>query len=227
LILSRSLQNRVYRGEIVHKGAAYPGEHPAIVEEDLWREVQEKLEANGVERTGARDKAKLAFLLAGALFDAEGEGMTPTHAIKKGVRYRYYVSRRLITNLKASGADDPGRREQGQRLPAGDLEYLVIGRLKAFFFDRDAIAASLPRERRSAPHVKRALGAATEIARVLASEETSAIFDLLRPLLVRVQVHPDRIDIGVAAERIADALLGEAASSRDVKTLPSMGLTHI
>jgi site-specific DNA recombinase len=56
--LYEMLQNRVYRGEIVHKGAAYPGEHPAIVEEDLWRQVREKLESNGVERTGARDRAK-------------------------------------------------------------------------------------------------------------------------------------------------------------------------
>ena len=95
------LQNRVYRGEIVHKGAAYPGEHPAIVDEDLWRQVQEKLEANGVERTSARDRTKLAYLLAGVLFDAENEPMTPTHAIKKGVRYRYYVSRPLITGVKA------------------------------------------------------------------------------------------------------------------------------
>jgi hypothetical protein len=53
--LYQMLQNRVYRGEIVHKGAAHPGEHPAIVDEALWRQVQEKLEANGVERSGARN----------------------------------------------------------------------------------------------------------------------------------------------------------------------------
>jgi len=26
------LQNRIYRGEITHKGNAYPGEHPALVD---------------------------------------------------------------------------------------------------------------------------------------------------------------------------------------------------
>ena len=30
------LQNRIYRGEITHKGNAYPGEHPAIVDKPLW-----------------------------------------------------------------------------------------------------------------------------------------------------------------------------------------------
>ena len=30
------LQNRIYRGEIVHKGKSYAGEHEAIVDEALW-----------------------------------------------------------------------------------------------------------------------------------------------------------------------------------------------
>ena len=176
--LYQMLQNRVYCGEIVHKGAAYPGEHPAIVDEELWRQVQEKLEANGVERTGARDRAKLAYLLAGVLFDAEGEAMTPTHAVKKGVRYRYYVSRRLITDVKASGQRDPGRRDSGQRLPAGDLERLVIERLKTFFADADAVTQALPPRRRSAPNVKRALGAAAEFVRGIAAEDAGETFEL-------------------------------------------------
>jgi site-specific DNA recombinase len=117
--LYQMLQNRVYRGEIVHKGAAYPGEHPAIVEEDLWPRVQDKLEANGVERIGARDRAKLAYLLAGVVVDAEGETLTPTHAIKKGVRYRYCASRRLITEGTASGQGEQAGRDQARRGQSG------------------------------------------------------------------------------------------------------------
>jgi hypothetical protein len=49
------LQNRLYRGEITHKGNAYPGEHPAIVDKPLWDDVQAVLAANRIERTtGAR-----------------------------------------------------------------------------------------------------------------------------------------------------------------------------
>ena len=117
--LYQMLQNRVYRGEIVHKGSAYPGEHTPIVDEELWRQVQKKLEANGVERRGARDEAKLAYLLPGVLFDDAGQRMTPTHAIKKGVRYRYYVSRRLITDVRSGDKHEAGA---GQRLPATELE---------------------------------------------------------------------------------------------------------
>ena len=53
--LYQMLQNQVYRGEIVHKGAAFPGEHPSIVDEALWSAVQQKLETNGVDRRTSRD----------------------------------------------------------------------------------------------------------------------------------------------------------------------------
>ena len=202
--LYQMLQNRVYRGEIVHRDAAYPGEHPAIVEEGLWRQVQQKLEANGVERRGARDQAKLAYLLPGVLYDAAGQLMTPTHAIKKGVRYRYYASRRLITDVRGGEKRDPGA---GQRLPAAELERLVIERLKTFFADPDVITKTLPARRRSAPAVKRALAAAADIIRAVATEGEERTFGLLRPFIARAQVHLDRIDVELGADRIADALL--------------------
>ena len=45
------LQNRLYRGEIVHKGQSHPGEHPAIIEPPLWDAVQGQLRSNTAERT--------------------------------------------------------------------------------------------------------------------------------------------------------------------------------
>ena len=90
------LQNRLYRGEITHKGNSYPGEHPAIVDKPLWDDVQAVLAANRVERaTGAR--ASHPSLLTGMVFDETGERLTPTYAVKKGTRYRYYVSTSLVT----------------------------------------------------------------------------------------------------------------------------------
>jgi hypothetical protein len=89
------LRNRIYRGEIVHKDQHYPGEHEPIIDEPLWEEVQAKLAANAVERaTGERVLSP--SLLAGLLYDGQGHRMTPSHAVKKGMRYRYYVSQPLI-----------------------------------------------------------------------------------------------------------------------------------
>ena len=80
----------------IPQGRTYPGEHPAIVDEPLWDDVQAVLAANRVERTmGAR--AIHPSLLTGMVFEETGERLTPTYAVKKGTRYRYYVSTSLIT----------------------------------------------------------------------------------------------------------------------------------
>ena len=40
------LQNRLYRGEIVHKGEVHPGEHQPIIDGPLWDAVQAQLALN-------------------------------------------------------------------------------------------------------------------------------------------------------------------------------------
>jgi site-specific DNA recombinase len=121
------LQNRLYRGEIPHKGNSYPGKHPAIVDKPLWDEVQAVLAANRVERaTGAR--ASHPSPLTGMVFDETGERLTPTYAVKKGTRYRYYVSSSLLTGVGRT-------RSIGRRIPAGNLEGLVINRICTFLAD--------------------------------------------------------------------------------------------
>src|SRR5712671_1170425 len=64
------LQNRIYRGEIVHKDQSYPGEHEPIIDEPLWEEVQAKLAANAVERTTG-ERTLSPSLLAGLLYDGQ------------------------------------------------------------------------------------------------------------------------------------------------------------
>src|SRR5213075_1397198 len=82
------LRNRIYRGEIVHKDQHYPGEHEPIIDEKLWDEVQAKLAANAVERSAGEAVASPS-LLAGLLYDGQGHRMSPSHAVKNGMRYRY------------------------------------------------------------------------------------------------------------------------------------------
>jgi hypothetical protein len=80
------LQNRICRGEIVHKDQSYPGEHQAIIDPAVWDAVQACLAENVVAR-GIGRRVKSPSLLAGLLFDGEGQRMTPTHAVKNGRRY--------------------------------------------------------------------------------------------------------------------------------------------
>src|SRR5260370_4156938 len=79
------LQNRIYRGEIVHKDKHYPGEHDAIIEPELWDAVQEKLAANAAERSPG-GRAKNPSLLAGLLIDGDGNRTTPAQEVNKSRR---------------------------------------------------------------------------------------------------------------------------------------------
>jgi hypothetical protein len=85
--LSYILKNRHYLGEINHKGRSWPAEHAPIIAADLFEAVQAKLKEN--LNRAANDKTKSSALLMGKIFDDHGNPMSPSHAVKKGVRYRY------------------------------------------------------------------------------------------------------------------------------------------
>src|SRR5712672_862948 len=154
--LYRMLQNRIYRGEIVHKDQHYPGEHMPIVDEGLWDEVQTKLAANAVKHRNG-EKMKNASLLAGLLFDGQGHRMTPTHAIKKGTRYRYYISRPLIGESRADAPD-------GLRIPAGDIEQLVTTRIGQLLSEPAKVFEALAPQVKTAARQRQMLDRAAELA---------------------------------------------------------------
>lgn len=129
------LQNRIYQGEITHQGVAYPGQHAAIIDPELWQIVQDKLAANRQDRSLAVG-AEASSLLAGLIADAGGNPMTPTHAKKRAKRYRYYVSASLL-------AGERPQAKQGMRIPAGDIEGLVLDRLRALLSSRIDIGDTL------------------------------------------------------------------------------------
>jgi len=119
------LSNPIYVGKVRHKEEVFDGLHAAIIRDEVWDQVQATLEQNRNDRT-SRTNAKSRSPLAGKIFDADGEPLTPSHANKKGRRYRYYISRHLI--------DESGARQDGWRLPATEIEGAVI---KAIQEDRD------------------------------------------------------------------------------------------
>jgi DNA invertase Pin-like site-specific DNA recombinase len=112
------LSNPIYTGQIAHKGQLHPGQQPALIDDESWSAVRDQLTANTGDHR-RRVKAAEPSLLAGLLVDARGERLTPSHAVKKGRRYRYYVSAALITD---AGTD----RAQGWRLAAREIEEAVI-----------------------------------------------------------------------------------------------------
>jgi len=158
------------------------------------------LRANRVERSYGR-KTHSPAILGDILFDAAGEPMTPSHAVKKGVRYRYYVSRHLVTGAQSG---DPG-----QRLPARGIETLVIARLRAFLANPSAVEDALPEDRRDAPTRKRVAAAATELIQALDDSSNPSREPFLRAALHRVQVHAASVEIELCARSLVGMLTGD------------------
>jgi DNA invertase Pin-like site-specific DNA recombinase len=202
------LQNRIYRGEITHKGNSYPGEHPAIIDHLLWDTVQAILAQNRVGRaTGAR--AKHPSVLGGLVFDASGERLTPTYAIKKGTRYRYYVSSCLVRGAK-------GSRAGGWRIPAGDLEGLVINKISELFSDPSVLFDVLDGEKKPGSWQRHLVERGREIARQLNAEAPDKVKATLMALLCQLTIYPDRVEITISRARAVELL---ARESNDLTTL--------
>jgi hypothetical protein len=192
------LQNRIYRGEIVHKGQHYPGEHVPIIDQPLWDEVQAKLAANAVEqRSGGR--MKHPSLLAGLLFDSEGHRMTPTHAIKSGTRYRYYISRSLISGGRADAPD-------GLRIPANDIEQLVVTRIGEFFSEPARLAETLADLVRTAAQQRQLLQRTAELVANWPTLTATQLRPVLTAMVQRIVIGLDQVDIQLLPSHIAAAL---------------------
>ncbi|HTF42574.1 MAG TPA: recombinase family protein [Terriglobales bacterium] len=120
--LAYLLKNRAYVGEVVHQNQIFQGDHAPIVDRELFDAVQEKLKGGAVERK-LRLKGSPS-LLAGKIYDDRGNRMTPSHTLKKGVRYRYYVSQALLQNRD-------GAAGSVARVPAAEIETLVTDALRS------------------------------------------------------------------------------------------------
>lgn len=185
------LANRMYRGDIVHKGEAYPGEHEPIVSEELWDEVQRAL-ANRSQGGSTRQTARWPSLLINLLFDGEGRPMSPSHSTRKAAnadgapqrrRYRYYQTR----------SDAEGG--VAWRVTASDVEPLVRSRLASFLEDQQAIIAMA--EDRSPHIIDTVISSSLEMATKLRSHATGECRDIIENIVRRIDLSQDNIVISV------------------------------
>src|SRR5271154_1975153 len=112
------LSNPIYVGRIPHNGQVHEGQHPPIVTQGLWDEVQQNLRDHlGAART-KRTRQSSDALLIGKLYDDGGNRMSPTWARKGSKRWRYYVSQAALQGEKSKAGSI-------LRVPATDVETLV------------------------------------------------------------------------------------------------------
>ncbi len=158
------LQNRIYLGEVMHKGKAYPGEHDAIVDADLFARVAALLQQNRNNHVNGVHAGEPSLLI-GKVYDGLGRTMSPDHATKRGRRYRYYASR----------TEGSSKEVKAWRVPAGDLEGLVLSQLSRRF----DLETSLAR---------------TPLPSMAMSEQRALIASAVQ----RIDIYLDRVDIRFA-----------------------------
>jgi len=142
--LYKMLHNRMYLGEIVHKGKSFPGQHQAIVTQAQWDAVHALIATDGMERRrDTKDRQRDPVLLRGLLFTHDGERLVPSYTVKKGKTYRYYSPvkhRRLGAWASQHGA-----------LPAAAVEELVTQQIVAALSAPHLVQAVWDRIRESHP----------------------------------------------------------------------------
>jgi site-specific DNA recombinase len=200
------LHNRVYVGDAVHKGTAYPGEHEAIIGKTLWDKVQAVL-AESPKVRAARSRAQTPALLKGMIFGPDGRAMSPTHTRRGDKLYRYYVSQSVI---KGSASDSTVGR-----LPAAEIEAAVVAQIRALLRSPEIVVATW----RSA---REEIEGLTEAAVREALEGLDPLWDELFPaeqtrivqlLIERVDVDTDGIDVRLRIDGLS-SLVGDLAGCR-------------
>ncbi len=191
------LQNRIYLGQIVHKGECHPGAHPAIIGQSLWEQVQRQLAQNNVDQA-TRRWAKEPSLLAGLLYDRTGARLTPSHANKNGRRYRYYVSRALT----AGRASD----SEALRIPAHDIEQVVRVEIQKLLNNEAEIAALLQPIALSPMTSRRLAQRAQQIAIAWYDESPLSQLAYLKRIVRRIVFDGHGLSIEVAKRALVEAL---------------------
>ena len=166
--LHKLLRNRIYLGELSHKGNWYPGAHPPIIDQALWDKVHAVLAKDGHARSvETKIRSRTDALLRGLLYTPSGERMYPTYSNKRGHKYHYYVSK------SESRFGAPGKSYE--RLPAPEIEAAVVAQIRTVLTSPESIASVVR-------HIQRNGAQIDEASTVMAMGRLNDVWDHLFPV---------------------------------------------
>lgn len=181
--IHKVLRNRIYLGELSHKGTWYPGAHPAIIDHGLWGQVHELLHQDSHPRSvTSKLRTPTDSLLRGLLYSPSGERMYPSYTRKQGKQYRYYISR--------SESCFGSTAKTHERIPADGIEAAAISQIKTVLTSAEAIASVCA-------CIKHNKGQIDEASAVIAMHRLSDVWEQLFPAekhrLINLMV--ERVDL--------------------------------
>ena len=208
------LSNPIYVGDVRHKEQIATGQHEAIIERELWDAVQKTLK----EQTNPRsrpDNLENASLLGGLLFDETGDRLTPSHAIKDGKRYRYYISQRLMQARK--------RDASGWRLPAEELEARIIAVIRDLLADHKQTHGIVGLAGRDAHTVTIVMDRLAKLGQSLSATLTQQARARLRGIITRINIEPGQLVLILSRDGLWKSL-GVDSQDQQMNAEPSTQL---
>jgi hypothetical protein len=145
-------------------------------------------------------------LLCGLLYDEDGNRFTPSHAVKRGKRYRYYVSQKVIKDA----ASAPG---QPSRIPAQELEKVVLTELKGFLASADRVVTALSNESDDVAITSLLIEGAAACSERLEANSPSKLSEVIEQIVARILVHQTSVDLQIDRSKLRAQLLGSSPSS--------------
>ncbi len=191
--LQTILANPLYIGKIRHGKVLYDGQHEGLIDQDLWDAAQLQL-LNNTQGPRWRDRVTGHSALLGKLYDAEQRRFVPSHTIKKGRRYRFYISETL-----RRGADPTG-----WRLPAKKIESAVVDSVRLVLMDATALSTAVIETQDCADLVHPIIALAADAVTDWSSDR------LLSELVTKVEVRTDLIRLSMNLHALL-AGVGEAS----------------
>lgn len=208
------LKNPLYISKIRHRDKIYQGQHETIINQEVWGHVQTLLAANGGARKATRNVPSHGWL-SRLLLDSTSEPMVVTHAKKQGRIYRYYVSASFMT--KKSNIS------QGWRLPAKEIESIVLRAIKTFLSDPIKLLKVLGAENLTTAIIASATKTAAQLIEKIDTATLPDMTCLVRPLIKEVRVSLYEIIIDVSIKGLGYTLsidVDDDASRYHTITLP-------
>ena len=151
-------------------------------------------------------RAASPSLLVGLLQDADGNPFTPSHTVKHGRRYRYYVCKPT--------KNDPAKAGRPDRLPAHDIESLVSARLRAFFqSDRELVdQLALPTD--PLQMTQQLVAGALDISTEWPSASPVKLRELTRKIIKRIVIHPEKVELYLNRSELRDLLVKDHSTGQ-------------
>nr|WP_295462741.1 recombinase family protein [Mesorhizobium sp.] len=182
------LANQIYVGKVRHHDRYFDGDHKAIIDAEQFDEVQKLLTIQAPRRARSSSNAADLHRLTGILFDETGDRLSPAHASNHGKRYRYYVSARLKT----------ARSTEGWRVPAAELEAIVDQQIRQLLGDQARLASWVD-VKADVGKIEKTLEAARDRLEGLSTDHPRV---LIRQIVRRITLHPDRIEMQIDTARL-------------------------